>query len=127
MPCSLNSALISNEEVATTDERLSRILGLTIGSNISLHFLGGALGGLLGAWMTSEQFKPVSQIIMELPPAEKQKLYKEAFAIVKNLDWIDVLELTLFVMQNADLKFLLAKTVERFFTRELSAQIKYGE
>ncbi|NP_001264595.2 uncharacterized protein LOC100858381 [Gallus gallus] len=89
--------------------------------------VGGALGGLLGAWMTSEQFKPVSQIIMELPPAEKQKLYKEAFAIVKNLDWIDVLELTLFVMQNADLKFLLAKTVERFFIRELSAQIKYGE
>ncbi|POI23915.1 hypothetical protein CIB84_012337 [Bambusicola thoracicus] len=127
MPCSLNSALISDEEVNATDEGLSRILGLTVGSNISLHFLGGALGGLLGAWMTSGQFKPVPQIIMELPPAEQQKLYKEVIGIVRSLDWIDVLQLTALIMQNADLKFLLARAVERFFIRQLGAEIKYGE
>lgn len=127
MPCSLNSALISNEEVATTDERLSRILGLTIGSNISLHFLGGALGGLLGAWMTSGQFKPVPQILMELPPAEQQKLFDEAIAIVRNLDWTDIAQLTALVMGSGHLQQQLAGVVINYLTRELSAEIKYGE
>ncbi|XP_006887890.1 PREDICTED: protein C19orf12 homolog [Elephantulus edwardii] len=45
--------------------------------------LGGAVGGLLGAWMTSGQFKPIPQIIMELPPAEQQKLFNEASAIIR--------------------------------------------
>uniref|UniRef100_A0A2K6EGH7 Chromosome 19 open reading frame 12 n=1 Tax=Propithecus coquereli TaxID=379532 RepID=A0A2K6EGH7_PROCO len=44
---------------------------------------GGAVGGLLGAWMTSGEFKSVPQIIMELPPAEQQKLFHEATAIVR--------------------------------------------
>ncbi|XP_072202755.1 protein C19orf12 homolog [Excalfactoria chinensis] len=89
--------------------------------------VGGALGGLLGAWMTSGQFKPVPQIIMELPPAKQQKLYNEVSAIIRNLDWIDIFQLTALVIGNSDLKFLLASAVERFFIRELSAQIKYEE
>ncbi|KYO32559.1 hypothetical protein Y1Q_0007760 [Alligator mississippiensis] len=56
--------------------------------------VGGAVGGLLGAWMTSGQFKPIPQILLELSPAEQQKLYDEAFAIIRNLDWTDVVELT---------------------------------
>ncbi|XP_042733005.1 protein C19orf12 homolog [Lagopus leucura] len=127
MPCSFNSVLISNEEVNSIDESLSRISGRIVGSNISLHFLGGALGGLLGAWMTSGHFKPVPQILMELPPAEQQKLCNEAIAIVRNIDWIDVFQLTVLVMGSGDLKFLLAKAVERFLVRELNAQIKYEE
>ncbi|XP_040832617.1 protein C19orf12 homolog isoform X1 [Ochotona curzoniae] len=45
--------------------------------------VGGAIGGLLGAWMTSGQFQPVPQILMELPPAEKRKLYNEVLAIIR--------------------------------------------
>ncbi|XP_019475283.1 protein C19orf12 homolog isoform X1 [Meleagris gallopavo] len=89
--------------------------------------VGGALGGLLGAWMTSGQFKPVPEILMELPPAEQQKLCNEAIAIVRNLDWIDIFQLTVLVMGSGDLKFLLARAVERFLVRELSAEIKYEE
>ncbi|XP_042677260.1 protein C19orf12 homolog [Centrocercus urophasianus] len=77
--------------------------------------------------MTSGQFKPVPQILMELPPAEQQKLFNEAVAIVRNIDWIDVFQLTVLVMGSGDLKFLLAKAVERFLVRELNAQIKYEE
>nr|XP_020007143.1 protein C19orf12 homolog isoform X1 [Castor canadensis] len=44
---------------------------------------GGAVGGLLGAWMARGQFKPVPQILMELPPAEQQKLFNEVAAIVR--------------------------------------------
>ncbi|NXS64492.1 CS012 protein, partial [Brachypteracias leptosomus] len=62
--------------------------------------LGGALGGLLGAWMTSGQFRPVPQILLELPPAEQQKLYDEAIGILRHLDWTDVAQLIRLVMAN---------------------------
>lgn len=89
--------------------------------------VGGALGGLLGAWMTSGQFKPVPQILMELPPAEQQKLFDEAIAIVRNLDWTDIAQLTALVMGSGHLQQQLAGVVINYLTRELSAEIKYGE
>ena len=48
--------------------------------------------------MTSGQFKPVPQIIMELPPAEQQKLFNEATAIIRHLEWTDAVQLTMLVM-----------------------------
>ncbi|XP_019391345.1 PREDICTED: protein C19orf12 homolog isoform X1 [Crocodylus porosus] len=89
--------------------------------------VGGAVGGLLGAWMTSGQFKPIPQILLELPPAEQQKLYEEAFAIVRNLDWTDVVELTVLVMANGALQQKLAGVLINFLTKELNAEIQYGE
>lgn len=37
----------------------------------------------------SGQFKPVPQILMELPPAEQQKLFNEATAIIRHLEWTE--------------------------------------
>ncbi|XP_052542815.1 protein C19orf12 homolog [Tympanuchus pallidicinctus] len=88
--------------------------------------VGGALGGLLGAWMSSEKFKPVPQILMQLPPAEQQKLYIEAIVVLKSLDWSDFARLTAVVMNSHLLQLQLAKLLENYFTRELSAVIKYG-
>ncbi|NXC39214.1 CS012 protein, partial [Penelope pileata] len=89
--------------------------------------LGGALGGLLGAWVTSGRFKPVPQILLELPPAEQQKLYIEAIAVIKNLDWADFARLTAVVMRSDLLQQQLVKVLEIYFTRELRAEIKYGK
>ncbi|XP_065589286.1 protein C19orf12 homolog [Cyrtonyx montezumae] len=89
--------------------------------------VGGALGGLLGAWMNSPKFKPVPQILMELPPPEQQKLYIEAIAILKSLDWSDFARLTAVVMSSDLLQLQLAKILESYFMQELSAVIKYGE
>lgn len=89
--------------------------------------LGGALGGLLGTWMNSAKFKPVPQILMELPPAEQQKLYIEAIAVIKSLDWSDFARLSAVVMNSHLLQLELAKLLENYFIRELSAVIKYGE
>ncbi|XP_035399178.1 protein C19orf12 homolog [Cygnus atratus] len=89
--------------------------------------VGGALGGLLGAWMNSGQFRPVPQILLELPPAEQQKLYDEAMAILKRLDWTDVVQLTALIMGNAGLQQKLAGVVMNYLSRELRAEIQYGE
>ncbi|NXK47444.1 CS012 protein, partial [Chauna torquata] len=89
--------------------------------------VGGALGGLFGAWMTSGQFRPVPQILLELPPAEQQKLYDEAVVILRRLDWTDIAQLTALVMGSTSLQQKLAAVVVNYLSRELRAEIQYGE
>ncbi|NXY89217.1 CS012 protein, partial [Alcedo cyanopectus] len=89
--------------------------------------VGGAVGGLLGAWMTAGHFRPVPQILLELPPAEQQKLYDEAVAIIRHLDWTDVVQLTALVMGSANLQQKLTAVLINYFTKELRAEIQYGE
>ncbi|NXQ27083.1 CS012 protein, partial [Alaudala cheleensis] len=88
--------------------------------------VGGAVGGLIG-WMTSGQFKSVPQILLELPPAEKQKLCAEAMAVVKHLDWTDAAQLIALVMTNSTLTDKVLGVLTTYLTNELKAQLKYVE
>ncbi|KFO99151.1 Protein C19orf12 [Calypte anna] len=89
--------------------------------------VGGAFGGLLGAWMTTGQFRPVPQILMELPPTEQQKLYDEAMIILRNLDWTDLAQLTALVMGSASVQQQLTAMLVNYLSRELRAEIQYKE
>lgn len=89
--------------------------------------VGGAVGGLLGAWMTSGQFKPIPQIIMELPPTEQQKLFNEATAIVRHLDWTDAVQLTTLVMGSELLQQQLLAMLVNYVSKELQAEIRYDD
>ncbi|KAM8799297.1 CS012 protein, partial [Eudromia elegans] len=89
--------------------------------------VGGAFGGLLGAWMTTGQFRPVPQILLELPPAEQQKLYDEALVILRSLDWTDVAQLTALVMGNTTIQQKLLGVLVNYLTKELRAEIQYAE
>ncbi|XP_077166403.1 protein C19orf12 homolog [Paroedura picta] len=89
--------------------------------------VGGAVGGLLGAWMTSGQFKPIPQIIMELPPIEQQRLYDDAYAVISNLDWTDMAQLTALVMGNTAVQQRLLGVLMNYLTTELRAEIRYGD
>lgn len=82
---------------------------------------------MLGAWMTTGQFRPVPQILLELPPAEQQKLYDEAVVILRRLDWTDVAQLTALVMGNASLQQKLTAVLINYLSKELRADIQYGE
>ncbi|KAL6461312.1 hypothetical protein MHYP_G00294560 [Metynnis hypsauchen] len=88
---------------------------------------GGALGGLLGCWMTSGQFKPVPQIIMELPPQQQQKLYSDVMAILGTLDWVDGVQLVTLVMGNTTMQQQVAAAVLSYVTKELRAEVRYGD
>uniref|UniRef100_A0A8C8A3T0 CS012 protein n=1 Tax=Otus sunia TaxID=257818 RepID=A0A8C8A3T0_9STRI len=89
--------------------------------------VGGAFGGLLGAWMTAGQFRPVPQILLELPPAEQQKLYDETVVVISHLDWTDIAQLTALVMGNAGLQQKLTAVLINYLSKELRAEIQYGE
>lgn len=77
--------------------------------------------------MTSEPFKPVPQILMELPPAEKEKLYRQVTDIVRNLDWTDAVQLTTLVMGSEALQQRLLALLVNYVTKELHAEVQYGD
>lgn len=109
---------------------LSEKLRLACGSRPNCWlpcFPGGAIGGLLGAWMTSGQFQPVPQILMELPPAEKRKLYNEVLAIIGHLDWTDAVQLFRLVMGSTTLQEQLLAVLVGYLTKKLQAQIRYDD
>ncbi|KAJ8417714.1 hypothetical protein AAFF_G00225570 [Aldrovandia affinis] len=89
--------------------------------------VGGAVGGLLGCWMTSGEFLPLPQILMELPPKDKQKLYNEIMVVLGSIDWTDVAQLTALVMGNAMLKQQVTAALISYVTRELKAEVQYTD
>ncbi|XP_070254200.1 protein C19orf12 homolog isoform X2 [Myotis yumanensis] len=89
--------------------------------------VGGAVGGLLGAWMTSGQFKPVPQILMELPRAEQEKLLSQVTALVRHLEWTDAVQLTMLVMGSEALQERLLALLVGYVTKELQAEVQYGD
>ncbi|KFQ21132.1 PREDICTED: protein C19orf12 homolog [Merops nubicus] len=87
--------------------------------------VGGAFGGLLGAWMASGQFRPVPDILMELPPAERQRLCREASAILRQLHWADAAMLIPLVMNNPAVQQSLSAVLIKFFSQGLNAKIVF--
>ncbi|NXX43229.1 CS012 protein, partial [Tricholaema leucomelas] len=88
--------------------------------------LGGAFGGILGAGMTGK-FKPVPQILLELSPAQRQKLYHDAMAVLKNSYWTDATDLLALAMEDYDLQQKLTAVLINYLTRQLGAKIQYGK
>ncbi|XP_019499635.1 PREDICTED: protein C19orf12 homolog [Hipposideros armiger] len=83
--------------------------------------VGGIIGGVLGAWMTRGQFQSIPQILMELPPAERQKLAKEATNILRDLEWTDAGQLIRKVMANEALKQKLLAMLVGYVSKWLKA------
>lgn len=94
---------------------------------ISVSLPGGAVGGLLGSWLTSGQFRPLPQILMELPPNQRQKLYNDIMAILGNLDWMDAAQLIALVMGNATLQQQVTAALLNYVTKELRAEVRYQD
>lgn len=88
---------------------------------------GGAVGGLLGWRMTSGQFKPVPEIIMELPPQQQRKLYRDVMGVLGSLDWTDAMQLIALVMGNASMQERVMAAILTYITRELHAEIRYRD
>ncbi|XP_038126782.1 protein C19orf12 homolog [Cyprinodon tularosa] len=89
--------------------------------------VGGAVGGLLGSWMTSGQFRPLPQILMELPPQQRQQLYAQINDLLGSLDWMDAAELVALVMGNATLQQQVTAALISYVTKELRAEVRYGD
>ncbi|KAI5623855.1 protein C19orf12-like, partial [Silurus asotus] len=92
-------------------------LGIAVGS--------GAVGGLLGCWMTSGQFKPLPQVIMEMTPEQQKKLYEDVMAILGSIEWTDVAQLTAIVMGSTSLQQQVTAALVTYIHKELQAEVHY--
>lgn len=81
----------------------------------------------MGSWLTSGQFRPLPQILMELPPAEQQKLYRDVVAVLDNLNWMDAAQLITLVMGNVTLQQQVTAALLNYITKELKAEVRYQD
>lgn len=92
---------------------------------LCLVLAGGAVGGLLGCWLTSGTFKPLPQIVMELTPQQQQTLYSNLMVFMGDIQWTEVAQLIALVMGNATLKQQLTGALVGYVTKELQAKVHY--
>lgn len=79
----------------------------------------------MGTWMTSGQFKPLPEIIMELSPKYREKLYSDVMSALGTLDWTDVTSLIALVMGSATLQERVLAAILCYVTKELKAEVQY--
>ncbi|XP_038551247.1 protein C19orf12 homolog [Micropterus salmoides] len=89
--------------------------------------VGGVVGGLLGFWMTSGQFRPLPQILKKLPPTERKKLYNDIVAVLGNLIWTDAAQLVSLVMGNTTLHQQVTAALLNYIKKELRAEVCYKD
>uniref|UniRef100_UPI00358DFD89 protein C19orf12 homolog isoform X2 n=1 Tax=Myxine glutinosa TaxID=7769 RepID=UPI00358DFD89 len=88
-------------------------------------FMGGTLGGLVGATYTKGQFRPLGEVLAELPPAKRQQLATLLDAIVSSLDWTDAVTLAMLLNQNGELKGRFFSALTTYVQQEMQAQVRY--
>uniref|UniRef100_A0A8C1XPM5 Chromosome 19 open reading frame 12 n=1 Tax=Cyprinus carpio TaxID=7962 RepID=A0A8C1XPM5_CYPCA len=89
--------------------------------------VGAAVGGALGGWMTSGQFRPLPEILMEMGPTQQEQLYSDIMAIVGTLKWTDVAQLITQVNGNASLHEQVLGAVLNFTKNQLKADVRYED
>ncbi|XP_061669697.1 protein C19orf12 homolog isoform X3 [Syngnathoides biaculeatus] len=89
--------------------------------------VGGVMGSMLAGWLSSGQFRPLPQILAELPPAQQRKLYEDVSAVLRGLDWTDAAQLVALVMGNATLQQQVVAALLNYVTKELRAEVRYRD
>lgn len=75
--------------------------------------LPGAAIGVIYSWKTSDDFKPLPQILREMPPAQLDELLKSVMAILVHLKWETVEGLVDYVMKDIPLKKAIIDELKR--------------
>ncbi|KAK2545804.1 C19orf12-like protein [Columba livia] len=124
---------LSEQNAMAADVKRRHLLaGAGAGAFIE-SLLAGPPGVIIGAVLhdcfcgETGQLKPVSQILLELPPHKKKKLCDEAMVILCPFDWSGLSELIALVMENASLQQKLIALLTDYFSKELGADIKPSE
>ncbi|XP_061620989.1 protein C19orf12 homolog [Phyllopteryx taeniolatus] len=89
--------------------------------------VGGVVGSLLAGWLSSGQFRPLPQILAELPPAQQRKLCEDVSAVLAGLNWTDAAQLVALVMGNATLQQQVVTALLNYVTKELRGEVRYRD
>uniref|UniRef100_A0A3Q2DKI0 Uncharacterized protein n=1 Tax=Cyprinodon variegatus TaxID=28743 RepID=A0A3Q2DKI0_CYPVA len=76
--------------------------------------VGGVVGGVL-AWKNSKSFRPLHQILMDLLPPQKLKLYREIKRkVLRSLTWKNAEHLLTIVKERVELRKMVISTLVIF-------------
>lgn len=89
--------------------------------------MGGVVGGLFAGWWANGTFRPLPQILLELPPQQQRKLYDDVMAVVGNLDWTDAAQLVALVMGSSSLQQQVTAALLNYVSKELRAEVRYSD
>uniref|UniRef100_A0A673L3G3 Chromosome 19 open reading frame 12 n=1 Tax=Sinocyclocheilus rhinocerous TaxID=307959 RepID=A0A673L3G3_9TELE len=90
-------------------------------------FIGGVLGSAVGWLMTRGKFRPLHQMIMEMSPQQREKLYSQLMEELGILACDNLSELILSGMSNPSLKMQVLVILKSFARKQLRAKVKYGK
>lgn len=62
---------------------------------------------------------------MELPQAEKQKLYDDVVAVLDNLTWTDAAQLIAVVMSNAAIQQRVTDVLQNYIKKNVWEELQY--
>ncbi|KAM5296761.1 protein C19orf12 homolog isoform 1-T2 [Glossophaga mutica] len=127
--CSISDRKKMRVPVQPSDKRgrlavTGALIGTFLGGPPGL-IIGGIFGGLLGAGMKDEPFKPVHQILLQLSQDLRQKLFDKVKAVIWNLDWMDSVELMDLVMRSEQLQRQLVDVLVEFIKTQLKTDVQF--
>lgn len=67
------------------------------------------------------------QILLELSPSQKRKLYEDVVAVLGNLNWMDAAQLIALVMGKGTLLRQVTAVLLNYITKELRAEVRYQD
>ena len=89
--------------------------------------VGGALGGAAAAFMARDKFKPVSEVLAELPEERREALAEAVRRILGTVDAGDAVELVALVQGNALLKAKIAQEMVTFLAAQVNVPVVQGQ
>ncbi|XP_071959636.1 protein C19orf12 homolog isoform X2 [Antedon mediterranea] len=85
--------------------------------------VGGTCGSLVAAYMTNGKFKSVPQILQEMSPEQKERLYNHYQIIFQGLDYNDVFELQKLISGDTDVRGRVVEGLTNYLQNELNMSI----
>ena len=84
--------------------------------------IGGVVGGLV-AYNTSDSFKPISSVILEMEPADQRSLVDSVTNVIENLTPMDALTLLPLIHGSPVLKAQIVGEITSFCQQQLNLKV----
>ncbi|XP_023219692.1 protein C19orf12 homolog isoform X2 [Centruroides sculpturatus] len=86
--------------------------------------LGGIFGGLIGYSIAKDKYKPLSSVIEEMTPQQKEKLRNHLIVLMHSVDVRDLITLAALIASNTSIKGKILAGIINFIVQEFGVQLQ---
>ncbi|XP_023213056.1 protein C19orf12 homolog isoform X1 [Centruroides sculpturatus] len=107
--------------------------GITVGSITAVSslffgpiglFIGGTFGGFIGYLIAKDKYKPLSTVIEEMTPQQKEKLRNHLIVLMHSVDVRDLITLAAIIASNTSIKGKILAGIINFIVQEFDVQVQ---